>query len=204
VFAHVALRVADVVETAAFYELVLGAIGVERAQCELRLGATTAQRRRTRNVHIGFAAPSRAHVDRFWRTGVEAGHRDDGPPGERAYTGTYYGAFLLDPDGNSAEAVHRDGLRTDGVVDHVWLRVRDVAAARAFYLGLAGDVDLRLGTDTPERVSFVRSGPGGGTFSLVAGDEPTECLELGLLSPSGRAATLHDPDGNVVELVPRG
>ena len=51
--------------------------------------------------------PSRAHVDEFWRAGTEAGYRDDGAPGPRPqYSPDYYGGFLLDPDGNSAEAVH--------------------------------------------------------------------------------------------------
>ena len=59
----------------------------------------------TRRLHIGFAAPSREHVDAFWRAGTEAGYQDDGAPGPRPqYHADYYGAFLLDPDGNSAEA----------------------------------------------------------------------------------------------------
>ena len=69
----------------------------------------------TRRLHVGFVAPSRAAVDEFWRVGVEAGYRDDGAPGPRPqYTEDYYGAFLLDPDGNSAEAVHHGALRRDG------------------------------------------------------------------------------------------
>ena len=49
-------------------------------------------------------ARSRADVDAFWRVGVDAGFASDGEPGERPqYTEGYYGAFLLDPDGNSAE-----------------------------------------------------------------------------------------------------
>ena len=61
----------------------------------------------TRGLHIGFSAPSREHVDAFWQAGVDAGYRDDGAPGRGRSTGAdYYGGFLLDPDGNSAEAVH--------------------------------------------------------------------------------------------------
>jgi hypothetical protein len=37
----------------------------------------------TRRLHVGFAAPSRAHVDDFWRVGTAAGYRDDGAPGPR-------------------------------------------------------------------------------------------------------------------------
>jgi hypothetical protein len=40
---------------------------------------------------------------------VAAGYRDDGPPGPRTVYGPdYYGGFLLDPDGNSAEVVNRN------------------------------------------------------------------------------------------------
>jgi hypothetical protein len=48
-------------------------------------------------------------VDEFWRAGLAAGGRDDGAPGLRPdYHADYYGAFLIDPDGNRVEAVcHR-------------------------------------------------------------------------------------------------
>ena len=40
---------------------------------------------------------------------MEAGYRDNGPPGERSvYHEGYYGAFVLDPDGNNVEAVFHD------------------------------------------------------------------------------------------------
>ena len=44
-------------------------------------------------------------VDEFHRAMVAAGYRDNGPPGERRYHPGYYGAFVLDPDGNNVEAV---------------------------------------------------------------------------------------------------
>src|SRR3954454_14274879 len=60
----------------------------------------------TRRLHIGFVAPSRVHVDAFWQAGGGAGYRSDGEPGPRPeYGPDYYGGFLLDPDGNSVEAV---------------------------------------------------------------------------------------------------
>src|SRR5512145_3161021 len=60
-------------------------------------------------VHIAFAANSRAEVDAFHAAAMAAGGRDNGKPGIRAqYHPTYYGAFVLDPDGNNVEAVcHR-------------------------------------------------------------------------------------------------
>ena len=74
--------------------------------------------------------PSRAHVDRFWQAGTAAGYESDGEPGPRPqYSDDYYGAFLLDPDGNSIEAVHHGSLRDGGDIDHIWIRVSDVEAA---------------------------------------------------------------------------
>ena len=37
----------------------------------------------TTGLHAGFVAPSRAHVDAFWRAGIAAGHPSDGEPGPR-------------------------------------------------------------------------------------------------------------------------
>ena len=60
----------------------------------------------TRGLHVGFRAPSREAVDAFWQAGIDAGCRDDGAPGRRTVYGPdYCGGFLLDPDGNSAEAL---------------------------------------------------------------------------------------------------
>lgn len=187
-FDHVTIRVADYAASVRFYETVLGAAGIGRAHegahapewGDFSLVQATAEMPPARGLHVGFAAGSRAHVDAFWRAGVEAGYGDEGAPGERPqYTPSYYGAFLRDPDGNSAEAVHHDGVRTDGNVDHVWLRVRDVAAARRFYATIAPHANLRIGTDTAERVSFDRAaGAAGGTFSVVAGEQPTERVHM--------------------------
>lgn len=88
----------------------------------------------TRRVHVGFAAPSREQVGDFWRAGVDAGYRNSGSPGPRPeYREDYYGAFLLDPDGNGIEAVHHGGARRNGAIDHLWIRVTGLAAARRFY-----------------------------------------------------------------------
>jgi catechol 2,3-dioxygenase-like lactoylglutathione lyase family enzyme len=57
--------------------------------------------------HIAFQANDRATVDKFYSKGLEAGGKDNGPPGERAnYHPGYYAAFLLDPAGNNIEAVY--------------------------------------------------------------------------------------------------
>ncbi len=60
-------------------------------------------------VHIAFTASSRARVDSFYHAALKAGGKDNGAPGLRPhYHANYYGAFVLDPDGNNIEAVcHR-------------------------------------------------------------------------------------------------
>jgi catechol 2,3-dioxygenase-like lactoylglutathione lyase family enzyme len=57
-------------------------------------------------MHVAFAAPSKQAVDEFYRAALEAGGRDNGPPGPRR-PDAYYGAFVLDPDGNNIEACYR-------------------------------------------------------------------------------------------------
>lgn len=57
-------------------------------------------------LHIAIAAKDRAAVDAFYRTAMENGAKDNGPPGIRAhYHPSYYGAFVIDPDGHNLEAV---------------------------------------------------------------------------------------------------
>lgn len=57
-------------------------------------------------IHIAFMAKSREDVDRFYEAAIIAGARDNGPPGIRPmYHSNYYGAFVIDFDGNNVEAV---------------------------------------------------------------------------------------------------
>ena len=57
--------------------------------------------------HVAFSAKSPEAVDAFHQTALKAGARDNGAPGKRPhYHAGYYGAFVLDPDGNNIEAVH--------------------------------------------------------------------------------------------------
>ena len=135
----------------------------------------------TRHLHIGFVAPSRAEVDRFWSAGIDAGYPDDGPPGERDYTPDYYGSFLLDPDGNSAEAVHHADVRRGGHIDHLWIGVADLTAAEAFYGVIARYTGLRQGRRWEAGVQFRG---GWSTFSLVRDGRPaTQGLHLAFPAP---------------------
>jgi catechol 2,3-dioxygenase-like lactoylglutathione lyase family enzyme len=174
-FDHVTIRVSHRAESERFYELVLRTLGIEQTNSgehgaewdDFSLSPIGEGKPVTRRLHVGFVAPSRAEVDEFWRVGTGAGFRDDGAPGPRPeYGDDYYGSFLLDPDGNSVEAVHHDNLRTGGVIDHVWMRVADVAKSKHFYEAVAPHVGFWLKRDLPERAQFT---DGNGSFSLVLG-----------------------------------
>ena len=192
-FDHVTLAVSDRGASERFYDTVLAELGVSRdasgevytewRDFSLREAAGPV----TRRLHIGFQAPSREHVDAFWQAGVDAGYRDDGEPGPRPrYRDEYYGGFLLDPDGNSAEAVHHGALRGGSAIDHLWIRVADVAASKRFYETIADTAGIRVAADTADLVRF--EGPNG-TFSLLAG-EPTENLHMAF--PAGDDATVEE------------
>jgi catechol 2,3-dioxygenase-like lactoylglutathione lyase family enzyme len=237
VFDHVTIRVSDRAASERFYRTVFAPLGVEQTASDdwfvewddFSLVPADREHPVTRGLHIGFGARTRELAAEFWRAGTAAGYRDDGPPGPRPeYGDDYFGAFLLDPDGNSAEAVKHGTQRSDGNVDHLWIRVADVAASKRFYETIAPYAGLRLTTDTPERAQF--SGASG-SFCVLAGT-PTEHLHMafgagddGAVDAFHGAATsagyrdngapgerpvyhagyysafVLDPDGNNVELV---
>jgi catechol 2,3-dioxygenase-like lactoylglutathione lyase family enzyme len=114
---HVTLRVSDFEASKAFYSTVLAPLGIELGweNAELKLAEwgdfsiAVDGKPLTQSVHVAFAAKSRAEVDAFHRAALAAGYRDNGPPGERPiYHEGYYGAYVLDPDGNNVEAVFHD------------------------------------------------------------------------------------------------
>jgi len=183
VFDHVTIRVSDRDASERFYDTVLRVLRPEGPKSDDRytewgdfsLAPADEATRVTRGLHIAFAAPSRKVVDEFWNTGSAAGFEDDGAPGARPQYGEdYYGAFLLDPDGNSVEAVHHDSVGPAGSIDHLWVRVADVPPARSFYELIAPFGGFRVGTSTPGRVQFTGER---GSFSIVAG-RPTEPFHL--------------------------
>jgi predicted lactoylglutathione lyase len=197
VFERVTIHVADLGASERFYDTVLPTLGIDRAGSELSIEQQDGDHPVTRDVHLGFRAPSRAEVDEFWRAGTAAGHPDDGPPGPRPqYTPDYYGSFLLDPDGNSAEAVHHSAMRGNGAIDHLWIRVADVDASKRFYSDIAVHAGFRLTHEVPARARF--AGDEGGSFTLLAG-RPTENLHMTFRGSVTGVRT--DPDGNRVEIV---
>jgi catechol 2,3-dioxygenase-like lactoylglutathione lyase family enzyme len=112
---HITVKVSDLDRALAFYKVALaplgysvlmefpGAVGMGvGGKPDLWLGVTT---EKILPTHVALAA-DRDEIDAFHAAGLTAGGRDNGAPGLRAhYHPNYYGAFLLDPDGNNIEAV---------------------------------------------------------------------------------------------------
>ena len=114
---HVKLHVADTARSRAFYEEALAPLGyrvVLEPVAGMVVGMGTrfpdfwiAQADAPTTAHVAFRADDRDAVDAFHAAALDAGGRDNGGPGERPhYHPGYYGAFVLDPDGNNVEAVH--------------------------------------------------------------------------------------------------
>lgn len=113
---HVTLRVTDFKASRRFYDTVLAPLGLEAFVADDPPFAEWGDfsivadgRPVARDVHVAFAARSRDEVDAFHTAGLAIGAVDNGAPGERPrYHPGYYGAFLVDPDGNNVEAVFHD------------------------------------------------------------------------------------------------
>jgi catechol 2,3-dioxygenase-like lactoylglutathione lyase family enzyme len=112
VFDHVGVAIADLAASERFYRTMLGVLGVEPSYAaadmvgwdDWWIGPTDREHPVTRGLHLAFRVGDRPQVDAFWQAGIGAGYGDDGAPGPRPqYGSTYYGGFLLDPDGNRVE-----------------------------------------------------------------------------------------------------
>ena len=115
---HVGINVSDHDRSREFYERALAPIGFSLLMEPIpRTGGfgsdgkpwfwISAERTPvTENVRVAFTVQDRATVDAFHAAALEAGGTDNGAPGVREiYHPTYYGAYVLDPDGNNVEAV---------------------------------------------------------------------------------------------------
>lgn len=117
---HITIGVSDFARSCAFYDQAFAPLGVTRLatfheRADIAgygdgrpwfwiVGEAPARGK----VHIALAAADRAAVDAFHAAALAAGGKDNGPPGLRPeYHADYYGAFMLDPDGNNIEAVCR-------------------------------------------------------------------------------------------------
>ncbi|MFT4012387.1 MAG: VOC family protein [Paracoccus sp. (in: a-proteobacteria)] len=125
---HIGIAVSDLERSRAFYDAALGVLGVgvvlevteemtgghgahlgygRPGKPEFWIGSGRSAQGGT---HVAFAATDPTAVDAFYRAAMAAGGRDNGAPGLRPeYHAGYYGAFVLDPDGNNIEAVHHGG-----------------------------------------------------------------------------------------------
>ena len=118
---HVSVGVNDVARAKAFYDPLMQILGLKIRQADTEsvdygtddglafsLETPTNGKPATagNGVHIAFAASDPQTVDRFYREAIRLGGQDAGAPGPRPkYSPTYYGAFVLDPDGHNIEAV---------------------------------------------------------------------------------------------------
>ncbi len=111
---HVSLDVSDLERSGRFYDSVLGSLGWRR-QTDDSLAISwgivrpiffAAKRNGVKASagHVCFSASGISAVKASWEGGVAAGGTDDGAPGPRPeYGGSYYSAYLLDPDGHRVE-----------------------------------------------------------------------------------------------------
>lgn len=114
---HLQLVVRDLAASRRFYQAVFDTIGIpiggegpgffwadelfiSSADSEAAVGKLTGRH------HLAFQARDQATVDAFHANALAAGGQDNGAPGERPYHPGYYGAFVLDPDGNNIEVVY--------------------------------------------------------------------------------------------------
>ncbi|GHA28906.1 glyoxalase [Devosia pacifica] len=122
---HVGILVADWTRAKAFYDAALAPLGATMLQTVpeqytggVKVGGYGQQKpdfwlteanEPGPGRHYAFSAASRAEVDAFYHAAVAAGGQDNGGPGLRPeYHPDYYGAFVIDPDGNNVEAVCHD------------------------------------------------------------------------------------------------
>jgi catechol 2,3-dioxygenase-like lactoylglutathione lyase family enzyme len=115
-FDHVVFGVSDYAASKAFFLKALepigmavvseGPLGIELSsdgKVSLCLYQTEEKPAR---LHLAFVAENRQQVEAFHRAALEAGAKDNGAPGLRPnYSGQYYAAFVIGPDGHNIELV---------------------------------------------------------------------------------------------------
>jgi catechol 2,3-dioxygenase-like lactoylglutathione lyase family enzyme len=125
ILSHLTVGVNDVPGATAFYDAVLGELGIRRErsgagfagwgrEAEGGFYVTRPFDRQAASpgngVSVSFLAPSRAAVDRFWQRAIDLGAKDEGGPGLRPhYHANYYAAYVRDPAGNKIAAVCHGG-----------------------------------------------------------------------------------------------
>jgi catechol 2,3-dioxygenase-like lactoylglutathione lyase family enzyme len=129
---HVGIRASDLEASRRMYEAALAELGFavlsegefegdayvlfgrgERDDFALHgVGSRPGRDRVTTGAHVAFPAPDEDAVRRWHAAAVQHGGVDNGAPGLRPeYSGRYYAAFVIDPDGNNVEAVFHTPTR---------------------------------------------------------------------------------------------
>ena len=112
---HIGINVSDLAKSKAFYQAALAPLGY-KVRMEFPEGAGFGDERAvlwilvrppvTTSAHVAFSSRTRQVVRDFHAAALRAGGKDNGVPGVREhYSPNYYGAFVLDPDGNNVEVV---------------------------------------------------------------------------------------------------
>lgn len=123
---HFGIVVTDLARSVAFYEACLAPLGFQIIERH-SYGAVIFARSETERIpfiwigtgrpsfwnenhraaesplHLAFSAATREAVQKFYQAVL-----DNGAPGERKSKNYYYGAFVIDPDGNNIEAAYRE------------------------------------------------------------------------------------------------
>lgn len=124
---HLNLGVIDIKQSVAFYEPVLAVLGIkkyfdvpkDKTESKQRIVGFGQENDRPifwlvdnqqvgTQTHLAFQAESREMVDAFYQLALEKGAKDNGAPGVRFYHKNYYGAFVIDLNGFSLEAVYHE------------------------------------------------------------------------------------------------
>lgn len=116
---HVSISVADLEAARRFYDAAFAPLGmrpIKETPGAVGYGAThpffwlhqagPKSARPGLGLHFCFGAETRAAVDAFHAAALAHGAKNNGAPGLRPhYHPSYYGAFVIDPDGYKIEAV---------------------------------------------------------------------------------------------------
>lgn len=123
IISHITLGTNDKARSAAFYDVVLGAIGFARLpkpadkplaydkdgeMPTIYIYTPEDGRPATwgNGTHVAFIAETRPQVHAFHELALTHGGMNEGAPGPRPHFGeTYYAAYVRDPDGNKLQAV---------------------------------------------------------------------------------------------------
>lgn len=115
-FDHIVFGASDYAASKLFFLKALEPIGVvvvseEPLGIELSADGKTSlclfqTKEKPAHLHLAFTAENRQQVEAFYRAALEAGAKDNGAPGLRPhYSGKYYAAFVIGPDGHNIEVV---------------------------------------------------------------------------------------------------